>query len=106
MRLMLGDDQNNPMLLVDVEDDYDPKDFEFTVINGAWEGAFKDEVVTAFDRGKVVNTMKLRILTDNQNRLRSKYGDYNTVFDNFHNPNYVAPRVKVVRYDDDDDIPF
>jgi hypothetical protein len=43
-------------------------------------------------------------LCDNQDRLR---GDYQEVFNNFDNPDYVAPRREVVWFDaTDDDIPF
>jgi hypothetical protein len=45
------------------------------------------------------------ILSDNQDRLR---GDYQEVFDNFHNPDYVAPKPEkvVLPSDWDDDIAF
>jgi hypothetical protein len=45
-------------------------------------------------------------LCDNPDRLR---GDYNTVFENFDNIDYVASKPKhkrVVFYEMDDDIPF
>ncbi|MEN6291742.1 MAG: hypothetical protein ABFD07_06970 [Methanobacterium sp.] len=42
------------------------------------------------------------ILTDDQTRLR---GDYNVVFDNFDNPEYVAPEYKFEPLDDND-VPF
>jgi hypothetical protein len=106
---MLGNDQNNPALLVDVKDDYDPKDFKFTVINGGWSGMLKDSLLI-FKNGEISLT-NLTILTDNQDRLRcgvSEDNDYNTVFDNFHNLNYVAPQIKHACYNDEynDDIPF
>lgn len=49
---------------------------------------------------------KMEILSSDQDRLR---GDYQTVFDNFDDPDYVAPNpeLNATYYSDmDDDIPF
>ena len=101
-RLMLGGPA--VWLLVVVADNYDPENFKFSVVNGLWTG----EVIS----GKLhadrfpEDKHEVKILTDNQDRLR---GYYETVFRNFHNPDYVAPvpcPAKVDFSDMDDDIPF
>jgi hypothetical protein len=109
---MLGD-KNGPSLLVTVDDNYDPKKFEFTVINGAWDGVFTNGHITILGApgGDWSDLDITEILTDNQDRLRcdfTEFGSYNTVFRNFHNPNYVAPKPKKVDYPAmwDDNIPF
>lgn len=113
MRLMLGT-PGNPSLLVSVDDNYDPTTFKFSVINGQWDGVFTNGHVTVLGipgGGDYSDLGITEILTDNQDRLRcdfTVFGDYNTVFDNFDNPNYVAPEYKQhANFDNmDDDIPF
>jgi hypothetical protein len=112
MRLMLGN-VGNPSLLVSVDDNYDPQNFKFRVINGAWDGVFYKGHITVLGipgGGDYSDLDITEILTDNQDRLRCNFtifDDYNTVFINFHDENYVAPQYKQVKFDDmDDDIPF
>lgn len=111
MRLMLGVN-NVPQLLVSVDGNYSgvgepTKDrFDFWVINGAWSGIFNDGFVTVFGcpSGDFSALEKVEILSDNQDRLR---GDYEDVFDNWSNINYIAPKIEVVNFADfEDDIPF
>ena len=108
MRLMLGT-EGNPSLLVSVADNYDPTNFKFDVINGAWEGHFTNGHVSVlggygYSPPPFSSLDTVGILTDNQDRLR---GEYKEVFNNFDNPNYVAPAYKYVANDfEDDDIPF
>jgi hypothetical protein len=114
MRLILGT-KDNPRLLVEVHQEYSPTHFEFWVINGAWEGTFYNGYITIYGcpSGDFSSLDQVEILTDNQDRLRTTgwHDDpergYQSVFDNFHNPNYVAPKPKPVIFEDmDDDIPF
>ena len=110
MRLMLGT-QERPSLLVNVKDDYDPAHFDFRVVNGAWDGTYTNGYVTVHHPYNPHSSLdKIEILCDNQDRLRSpdNYGEYNDVFANFHNPNWIAPLPKKVEYPAswDDDIPF
>ena len=110
MRLMLGT-QERPSLLVNVKDDYDPAHFDFRVVNGAWDGTFYNGYVTVHHPWNPFSSLdKVKILSDNQDRLRSPdhYGEYNDVFANFHNPNWVAPKPEpfVAPASWDDDIPF
>lgn len=105
MRLMLGT-EDNPSLLVLVEQERSPTDFDFWVVNGAWKGIFNNGHVTILGcpSGDFSDLDQTEILSDNQDRLR---GDYQDVFNNFVNPDYVAPPAKVVDFSDlDDDIPF
>ncbi len=105
MRLMLGT-MGKPSLLVTVEQERSPTDFDFWVANGAWDGIFNNGHVTILGcpSGDFSDLNQTEILCDNQNRLR---GSWQTVFDNFDNPDYVAPAAKVVDFSDlDDDIPF
>ena len=114
MRLMLGT-EGNPSLLVSVNDNYDPTNFDFFVVNGAWNGHFTNGHISInYDSAQnmwyeVCGPLPwtsldiIGILTDNQDRLR---GGYQEVFNNFDNPNYVAPAYKYVPDDFDDDIPF
>lgn len=112
MRLMLGNINSGPTLLVTVDDNYDPTNFKFEVINGGWYGTFKNGEVRVNDKyDNEPVAFDVEILTDNQDRLRcdfTVFGDYNTVFDNFHNPNYVAPEYKKFEAPAnwDDDIAF
>lgn len=102
---MLGT-KDNPSLLVDVEDNYDPTHFKFWVVNGAWEGTFYNGYVTVHHPYNPHSSLdKVEILTDNQDRLRSNYQE---VFNNFYDENYVAPSYTYNRtfIEDDDDIPF
>ena len=108
MRLMLGTAER-PSLLVDVADDYDPAHFKFYVINGAWEGTFYNGYVTVHHPYNPHSSLdKVEILTDNQDRLRCHhYYEYQEVFDNWDNPDYVAPLYKYNKEEfEDDDIPF
>ncbi len=102
MRLMLGVG-DKPDLLVEVERGVPSGEFEFWVVNGAWEGIYTNGYITIHHPWNPHTLLdKREILTDNQDRLR---GDYTIVFNNFDNPNYVAPKYKVVHIGDDD-IPF
>ena len=104
MRLMLGT-LGTPSLLVSIEQEYSPTHFEFWVVNGAWEGTFYNGYVTVHHPWNPHSSLdKVEILTDNQDRLR---GDYQEVFNNFNNVDYVAPEYKKIYFADmDDDIPF
>jgi len=105
MRLMLGT-KGMPSLLVDVSEDFDLGIFDFWVINGAWKGKYTNGWITIYGApgGDFSSLDRVEILTDDQDRLR---GDYQDVFDNFDNVDYVAPkREPVVFADMDDDIPF
>ncbi len=88
-------------LLVDVVDNYNPVNFNFYVVNGNWEGFFIAGEVYYSDRIGCIGT-NYQILTSNQDRLR---GDYNTVFNNFDNINYIAPHYKKYTLYEDN-IPF
>jgi hypothetical protein len=95
-----------PSLLVDIEQEKSSSEFDFWVVNGAWHGTFTNGHITVWDppTGSWSKLDIDEILCDNQDRLR---GDYQEVFNNFDNPNYVAPkREPVVFHDMDDDIPF
>ena len=104
MRLMLGT-KDCPSLLVDIMQEHSAAHFDFWVVNGAWAGTFYNGYVTIWHPDRPWTNLDMTdILSDNQDRLR---GDYQEVFDNFHNPDYVAPRREpVVFHDMDDDIPF
>ena len=106
MRLMIGCEER-PVLLVDVDTNYDPNDFDFYVINGDWDGQYRNGFISILGcpGGYFTSLEKHKILTDNQHRLR---GNYEIVFDNFHNEAYVAPSYakKYQSVDIDDDIPF
>lgn len=106
---MLGKNEE-PTLLVAVQNlknnsDFNPNNFKFLVINGCWEGEFKNGFISVLGAplGDFSSLKTLEILTDNQDRLR---GDYQTVFSNFNNPSYVAPLPKEYPASWDDDIPF
>lgn len=110
MRLMLGFN-GKPSLLVNVKQEHSPAHFEFEVINGRWDGTYTDGYITVHHPWEPFSSLdKMEILCDNQDRLRSSSNwdrGYETVFENFNNPNYVAPKPKPVVFDDmDDDIPF
>ena len=94
-----------PSLLIELEQEKSPTEFEFWVVNGAWYGTFTNGHITVWHPDRPWTELsKTEILCDNQDRLR---GNYQEVFNNFDNPDYVAPRREVVRFDDmDDDIPF
>ena len=104
MRLMLGT-KNEPSLLIDIQQEYSSTHFDFWVVNGAWQGTFYIGYITIHHpHYPWSNLDKMEILCDNQDRLR---GNYQDVFEHFHDVNYVAPKKKVVRTTwDDDDIPF
>jgi hypothetical protein len=107
MRLMLGT-PGHPSLLVNVEDNFAPALFKFRVINGAWDGVMTNGHVTVLGipgGGDYSDLGITHILSEDQDRLR---GDYNTVFYNFDNPAYVAPKPKEFAFPVywDDDIAF
>lgn len=105
MRLMLGT-AGKPSLLVSVQQERSPTDFDFWVVNGCWDGIFNNGHVTILGcpSGDFSDLEQTEILCDNQDRLR---GNYQDVFNNFDNPEYVAPMPKKVKFDYmDDDIPF
>ena len=102
---MLGT-KDCPSLLVELEQEMSPTHFDFWVVNGAWRGVFINGHITILGcpSGDYSSLEKIEILCDTPDRLR---GDYNTVFANFANVDYVAPMPKRVVFDDmDDDIPF
>ena len=108
MRLMLGT-KDRPSLLIEVGQEHAPDHFDFWVVNGAWNGTFYHGYVTVHHPWNPHSSLdKVEILCDNQDRLRSvPHYEYQEVFNNFDNPDYVAPKPKpVVFYDMDDDIPF
>lgn len=109
MRLMLGT-KERPSLLVEIVQEYTPTHFEFWVVNGAWKGTYNNGHVTVWRPWEPWSDLsKIEILSDNQDRLRSvPCYDYQVVFNNFDNPDYVAPKPKKVERpaDWDDDIPF
>jgi hypothetical protein len=107
---MLGTTER-PELLVNVKDDYNPAHFDFWVVNGNWDGTYINGYVTVHHPWNPFSTLdKVEILCDNQDRLRSSdwSGGYQTVFNNYNNPEYVAPDRKKVQLpaDWDDDIAF
>lgn len=105
MRLMLGQN-SEPSLLVDAKVEYgDRTKFSFWVVNGAWEGRYNNGYITILGPidGDYSSLDPVEILCDDQDRLR---GDYQDVFDNFDDPNYVAPKFEHVVTDFDDDIAF
>ena len=110
MRLMLGT-QERPSLLVNVQQEYSPTHFDFWVVNGNWDGTYYNGYVTVHHPYNPHSSLdKVDILCDDQDRLRSSdwSGGYQEVFNNFDNPDYVAPKPKPVEYPAswDDDIPF
>ena len=110
MRLMLGTN-DNPSLLVDIQQEFSPTHFEFWVVNGCWEGTYTNGHVTVWHPDEPWSSLdKTEILCDNQDRLRTtgEWGGYQAVFDNFHNTDYVAPKPEkvVLPSDWDDDIPL
>jgi hypothetical protein len=112
---MLGQD-NKPSLLVIVGQEYSPTHFEFYVINGSWDGTYNNGHITVWMPDSPFSDLDLtEILTDNQSRLGCKRQDYNDVFNNFSNPDYVYdPDLFDKEYqkwlatqdDLEDDIPF
>lgn len=106
---MLGTN-NKPSLLVTVTQEKSPTEFEFWVVNGNWDGTYTDGYITVHHPWEPFSSLdKMEILTDNQDRLRSSdwSGGYQEVFNNFGNPDYVAPLLKHNTENfEDDDIPF
>lgn len=101
--MMLGNENGFPRLLVSLGKYIDDKNFSFDVINGGWEGQIKDgHLIVDHDNE---DHGIIQILCKDQDRLR---GNYNDVFNNFHDVNYVAPKEEPISYpaDFDDDIPF
>lgn len=95
-----------PNLLVEIEQEKSPTEFDFWVVNGAWNGTYNNGRVTVWHPDNPWSDLgTTEILTDNQDRLR---GDYNDVFWHFADSNYVAPKPEKVALpaDWDDDIPF
>lgn len=76
-RLLIGDP--NPWLLVEVADDYDPKLFEFLVINGGWRGWVRGHGLHIEDDIKPT-APRVVIISDDQDLLA---GDYNRVIESF-----------------------
>ena len=111
MRLMLGT-KECPSLLVNVKQEYSKDHFDFWVVNGNWDGTYTNGYITVYGcpSGDFSSLDKVEVLSDNQDRLRSSdwSGGYQEVFNNFDNPDYVAPKLKKVEYPAswDDDIPF
>lgn len=113
MRLMLGT-KDQPSLLVNIQQEYSPTNFDFWVVNGAWEGTYTNGYITIHHPWNPHSSLeKVEILCDNQDRLRSSgwsggYHSYQEVFDNFDNPDYVSPVPKrfVAPAGWDDDIAF
>jgi hypothetical protein len=103
IRLMVShsDEGDTPDLLVSVLADYDPLKFRMYVINGGWNS----EVINGKTRPlQHMEEIPIKIICSDQDRLR---GDYNEVFNNYHDVNYVAPQDTFVDFSDmDDDIPF
>lgn len=95
-----------PSLLVDIEQHHSPDHFDFLVVNGDWYGTFINGNVTVHDcpSGDYTSLGDWKVLSTDSNRL---CGNYQSVFDNWHNPNYVAP-TQLEQYPPswDDDIPF
>lgn len=110
IRVMLGRD-GKPDLLVEAESsELQTGSFDFEVVNGCWKGHFHPNgMISIFGcpggAWSTFDDAPLVVLTSNQDRLRGYYVD---VFDNFDDPNYVAPQKTTREYDDflDDDIPF
>jgi hypothetical protein len=92
MRLMLGNER--PELLVEVDGEFKENYFRFWVINGMWTGEFRngDIIVNVFDHWPEYALVHYKILCRDQNRLDCCLADYQTVFDNFHDPNWIAPK--------------
>lgn len=106
-KLMLGVN-NTPEWLVQVDTGYNKDKFNFFVENGCWYGLFQNNNVTIFGcpSGEYSSLEKVEILSDNQDRLR---GEWSSVFENFHNPDYISPLPNrpMINFDDmNDDIPF
>jgi hypothetical protein len=99
---MLGK-QGKPSLLVNTNQI--SQRFKFSVINGCWEGEYTNGYISIFGppSGDWTSLDKVEILCDNQDRLR---GNYNDVFNNFDNEEYVAPKSNFVPPENWDDIPF
>ena len=106
---MLGT-KDKPSLLVNIEQEKSPTEFDFWVVNGAWKGTYTNGHVTVWHPDYPWSDLeKTEILCDNQDRLRSvPHYEYQEVFNNFHDATYVAPKPKPVEYPAswDDDIPF
>ena len=105
MRLMLGHNGLPWLLVTTSSPTHDT--FEFDVINGAWDGSFDNGTVTVHKTGYVVQGCV--VLCDDQLRLQSESGwEYQVVFDNFDNPDYVGKPMPatVSSMDWDDDVPF
>ena len=106
---MLGT-KDKPSLLVNIEQEKSPTEFDFWVVNGAWKGTYTNGHVTVWHPDYPWSDLeKTKILCDNQDRLRSvPHYEYQEVFNNFHDESYVAPKPKPVEYPAswDDDIPF
>jgi len=104
MRMMLGTN-DNPSLLVNVEQEYAHDHFEFWVVNGAWAGTFYQGKITVWHPDSPwTDLVNLSVLSQDQDRLR---GDYQPVFNNWSNPNWRAPKHQPVEHLAwDNDIPF
>jgi hypothetical protein len=103
MRLMLGDSKGWPSLLIEADIEELCCEFDFYVVNGAWDGTYNNGYITVwYPDAPWTNVFdKMTIICDNQDRLR---GSYHDVFDNFNNTHYVAPKPTALPeglYDDD-----
>lgn len=106
-RLMLGASQDKPDLLVEVTKSIDENTFSFLVVNGLWHGEYTNGFITVWygdGTGVTHIDTHLKVLCDNQERLD---GNYQDVFENFHDASYRYKRAeKVTQEFFDDDIPF
>lgn len=70
-----------PNLLVEVERDYSPTNFDFWVVNGAWNGTFNNGHVTVWHpKNPWTSLEKSEVICDDQHLL---HGDYAKVFNHF-----------------------
>ena len=104
MRLMIGVDEE-PVLLVSVGQKFSEVFFEFICVNGAWSGTFDNGRITVrgCPLGDFTVVEKYTVLCRDQSRLT---GDYNEVFNNFGDVNYVSPAFRETDDPEEDWIPF
>lgn len=79
MRLALG--IHSPTLLVEVIKTIKENVFEFSVINGDWEGTFNHGKISILSKPNFKPLVNYRILEDKQDLLK---GDYNNVLNNLN----------------------
>jgi hypothetical protein len=99
---MLDSGDGEPNLLVTITKEHASDHFDFTVINGGWDGVFNHGRITVWSpEAFSLIDCRANIICDNQDRLR---GEYDAVFANFHDVDWVAPdHSKLIDYDN---IPF